>query len=76
MSTFQDHTIGVGVSYEFKPNKWQFIDKGSVNLQLDYIRFNYDDFRDLTAVSGVTPGEEPLYSFDAHVMKLFLSLWY
>jgi hypothetical protein len=76
MSTFQDHTIGVGVSYEFKPDKWQFIDKGSVNFQLDYIRFDYDNFRDLTAASGVTPGEEPLYSFDAHVIKVFLSLWY
>ncbi len=76
MSTFKDHTIGVGLSYEFKPDKWQFIEKGSINLQLDYIRFDYDNFRDLTAASGVTPGEEPLYSFDANVIKIFLSLWY
>jgi opacity protein-like surface antigen len=78
LSTFQDHTIGVGISYEFKPDKWQFIDHGSLNVTLDYIRFNYDDFRDWEAGqdSGTPWGEEPLYSFDAHVIKVFLSLWY
>jgi opacity protein-like surface antigen len=40
LSTFQDHTIGVGVSYEFKPEKWQFIDHGSFNFEFDYIRFD------------------------------------
>jgi hypothetical protein len=78
MSTFQDHTIGVGVSYEFKPEKWRFIEHGSVNLQLDYIRFNYDDFRDMEEgdKNNIPWGEEPLYSFDANVIKVFLSIWY
>lgn len=74
LSSFQDHTIGMGVSYEFKPEKWQFIERGSFNLSLDYIRFNYDDFRDVMA--GGPAGEEPLLSFSANVIKAYLSIWY
>lgn len=76
LSTFQDHTIGLGVSYEFKPSKWQFVDHGSLNFSLDFIRFSYDDFRDITVGGAVTPGEEPLYSFNANVIKAYLSIWY
>ncbi|MEJ2454530.1 MAG: DUF3570 domain-containing protein [Candidatus Thiodiazotropha sp.] len=76
LSTFMDHTIGVGVSYEFKPEKWQFVDRGSFNLELDYIKFDYDDFRDLTVEGSFTPGDEPLYSFSANVIKAYLSIWY
>ncbi|MEJ2461538.1 MAG: DUF3570 domain-containing protein [Candidatus Thiodiazotropha sp.] len=76
LSTFMDHTIGVGVSYEFKPEKWQFVDRGSFNLELDYIKFDYDDFRDLTVEGTFTPGDEPLYSFSANVIKAYLSIWY
>ncbi len=76
LSTFQDHTIGVGVSYEFKPDQWRFVDRGSLNFAFDYIRFNYDDFRDLTTDGLYTPGTEPLYSFSANVIKAYLSIWY
>ncbi len=76
LSTFHDHTIGMGVSYEFKPDQWQFVDHGSFNFAIDYIRFNYDDFRDLTSDGIYTPGNEPLYSFSASVIKAYLSIWY
>ena len=75
LSTFQDHTIGVGVSYEFKPQQWGFVERGSLNFQFDHIRFDYDDFRDPT-VKGYAAGEEPLYSFSANVFKAFFSIWY
>lgn len=74
LSSFQSHTIGLSMSYEIKPNFWQFIDHGSLNLGYDYIRFEYDDFRDLTR-SGVV-GEEPFYSFSANVIKAYISIWY
>jgi hypothetical protein len=76
LSTFQDHTIGVGVSYEFKPGRWQFIERGTFNFAFDYIRFDYDDFRDLSVEGEFTSGEEPLYSFSANVIKAYLSIWY
>jgi hypothetical protein len=74
LSTFQSHTIGFTVSYDFHPTRWQFIDNGSLNLSFDLIRFQYDDFRDIT--SGGVAGEEPLYSFTANVIKAYLSVWY
>jgi hypothetical protein len=74
LSSFQSHTIGLAMSYEIKPSFWQFIDHGSLNLAVDYIRFDYDDFRDLS--QGGVVGEEPLYSFSAHVIKAYVSIWY
>jgi hypothetical protein len=74
LSTFESHTIGLSMSYEIKPNFWQFIDHGSLNLAYDYIRFDYENFRDLTR--GGVVGEEPFYSFSANVIKAYLSIWY
>jgi len=73
LSTFTSTTLGLGASYEFG-RSWSGIDRGSLNLQVDWIDFEYDDFRDLTQQGPV--GEEPLYSFDATVTRLFASIWF
>lgn len=75
LSTFDSKTLGIGVSYEFGNHGLSFMDKGSINLAWDRMQFNYEDFRDLR-VTNVTPGTEPLYSFDADVIRLFLSIWF
>jgi hypothetical protein len=74
LSTFSSNTLGFGVSYKLKKGKFGFIDRGTLNLNYDFIQFDYDDFRDLT--KGGTIGQEPLYSFNANVIQLFLSVWY
>ncbi len=74
LSTFNSHTVGLGVSYEFLQQSWSVLDRGSLNLSYDYIMFRYDDFHDATAGGGA--GEEPLYEFSANVFKLYLSVWY
>ncbi|UCH39090.1 MAG: DUF3570 domain-containing protein [Gammaproteobacteria bacterium] len=73
LSTFTSTTFGLGASYEFG-RSWEKIDRGSLNLQMDWIEFDYDDFRDLTGNEPV--GEEPLYSFDATVTRAFISIWF
>jgi len=40
----------------------------------DMFNFDYEDFRNIPA--GGPVGEEPLYSFDAGVIRAFLSIWY
>ena len=75
LATFETNTLGLGVAYEFKTGWLPGFDKGEVNLTMDYIRFDYDDFRDVT-VSGAAPGDEPLYSFDSWVTRAFVSFWY
>jgi len=74
LSTLTNRSAGAGISYEFAKNKWQYIDRGSLNLYYDYIQFNYDDFRNVT--DSTSPGNEPLYKFSADVIRLFFSLWY
>jgi hypothetical protein len=73
LSSFTSTTFGLGASYEFGRG-WSAIDKGSLNLQLDWIQFDYDNFRDLTV--SAPAGEEPLYSFDATVTRFFASFWF
>jgi len=75
LSTYVSHGLGLGTSYHFAQHGWGFIDKGSLNIKYNYMQFNYQDFRDLRA-EGYTPGTEPLYSFSASVLRLFISIWY
>jgi hypothetical protein len=74
LSTFTSHMVGVGVSYELPPFAQRYIKRSTVSLFYDRFRFDYDDFRDITA--GGTPGTEPLYGFDADVIRLFVSGWF
>ncbi|GAC15554.1 DUF3570 domain-containing protein [Aliiglaciecola lipolytica] len=74
MSTFSNTSIGLSVTYEyrFSPSSW--VKKGTVNYELDHLRFEYDDFRNVLADAPV--GEEPLFEFSANVTRIFVSLWY
>jgi hypothetical protein len=75
LDSMQSHTLGFGVAYEFKPGWADFLGRASINLKYDRIRFDYDSFRDLR-VTGVAPGTEPNYSFDADVIRLLFSGWF
>ncbi|HSD75068.1 MAG TPA: DUF3570 domain-containing protein [Steroidobacteraceae bacterium] len=75
LATFKSNSVGVGVSYEFPGGRPRFVQKGTLNLRIDHVWFDYDDFRDLR-VTGVAPGTEPLYSFSANVMQFFASIWF
>ena len=73
LSDLNSQTIGLAASYKHKINH-VMLDRSAISLQYDYIQFEYDNFRDLTADAGL--GEEPLYSLNAHVVRLFCSIWY
>ena len=75
LATMTSQTFGLGVSYEFTAPWLSFLQKSSVNLRYDLIRFDYDDFRDVR-YSSYEPGTEPLYQFDANVLQLFVSGWF
>lgn len=74
LSTYFNHTIGAGVSYEFNLG-WGFLKRGELSLLVDYIMWDYEDFRDLR-VTDVTPGQEPTYSLEATVIRAFISFYY
>ncbi len=75
LASMESHTLGFGAAWEFKPSMMDFLGKATLNLKYDYILFKYDDFRDLR-VTGVAPGTEPLYDFNANVIRLFVSGWF
>lgn len=82
LSEYTTLTFGFGVSYTFNMdangwtdqwNKW--VEKSAISFHYDVIQFDYDNFTDLIQGKG-KPGEEPLYSFKAEVIRLFFSIWY
>ena len=75
LASMTSTTLGFGLAYEFKPGHMDFLDKAALNLRYDRIHFDYGDFRDLR-VTGVPPGAEPLYNFDADVIRFFFSGWF
>jgi hypothetical protein len=75
LSTMTSHTLGFGVAYEFKSPRMSFLSRSSLNLRYDRMRFEYDDFRDIST-TGFAPGTEPFYSFDADVIRFFFSGWF
>jgi hypothetical protein len=74
LSTFTSQMVGLGATYELPPFGVPFLKRSTVSVFYDRFRFDYDDFRDVRA--GGTPGEEPLYGFDADVLRLFFSGWF
>jgi len=81
LSTFNSHTIRLGVGYDFLEQGWRFMDKATVNFYYDHILFDYDDFRDISQVDAngnplYPPGQEPFYSFSSDVIQLFFSIWF
>jgi hypothetical protein len=75
LASLTSHTLGFGVAWEFQAPKLGFFDRTTLNLKYDRIEFEYDDFRDLRT-TGVAPGTEPLYTFGANVVRLFVSGWF
>lgn len=74
MSTYNGLTAGVSLSYEWKFSETATIKKSSFHIEYDYMKFDYDNFRDVTADAPV--GEEPLFGFNASALKIYASIWY
>jgi hypothetical protein len=75
LAQFHSMTLGMGASWEFHPPWPHWVDKGTLNLNLDHMRIDYQDFHNNLVPSAI-PGDEPLYTLDANVMQFFISFWY
>ncbi|MBO6811257.1 MAG: DUF3570 domain-containing protein [Marinobacter sp.] len=76
LSSLSGTTLAAGAVYEWKQTSLPGIDRLQFSLLLDWLNFDYDNFRDVTAPGDYLPGEEPLYSFDALVTRASLILEY
>lgn len=75
MSTYSGLTAGISLSYEWKFSETATIKKSSFHVEFDYMKFDYEDFRDVTVVDA-NVGEEPLFGFTANALKIYASIWY
>ncbi|MGH1486815.1 MAG: DUF3570 domain-containing protein [Cellvibrionaceae bacterium] len=76
LSQYSSQQLGLGISYTFKSRN-EFLNNSTLSFHWDHITFDYDDFRDFTEqANGFAPGEEPLYSLDADVIRVFFSAYF
>jgi hypothetical protein len=77
-----NNTYGIKATYAFLPDGWKIFKRGTVTFDYSHIQFKYDDFRNIkfynnTAAGGnYAPGAEPLYSFDANVYQVYISMFF
>lgn len=84
MSTFNNLSLGLSLTYEFQFSASNFFKKSTINLDFDHVNYDYDDFRNVLVnttlegdTSGIAPvGEEPLYQFSANITRFYLSIFY
>ena len=76
-------TFGIGITYEFQKQWVPLLERTSINFYLDTINFEYENYRDRTQSIQIgdrgptaVAGAEPLYTFDATVIRFFFSAWY
>ncbi|MDH3514955.1 MAG: DUF3570 domain-containing protein, partial [Gammaproteobacteria bacterium] len=67
LSTFKSHALGGKLTYAL-PNQPGFLNKSTINVAYDHVRFEYDDFTDIRSQAP--------YAFNANVVQLFLSMWF
>ncbi len=77
MGPFSSQTIGLGATYTLPTGALPGFDRATVNFYWDRVHFEYDSFRDVTvSPEEYAPGEEPLYEFDANVIRFYISGWF
>lgn len=77
MGPFSSQTLGLGATYTLPTDAVPGFDRATVNLYWDRIHFDYEDFRNvLVSPEDYAPGEEPLYEFDANVIRFYISGWF
>lgn len=77
LSPFSSNTFGLGVTYKIPEGLVPWFDKSTANFYWDRFDIDYDDFRDLrVSPEDYAAGEEPLYSLQANVFRLYLSFWF
>jgi hypothetical protein len=77
LSPFSSTTIGLGVTYKIPAGTIPWFDKSTANLYWDHFNIDYDDFRDArVSPTEYAAGQEPLYSLQADVIRLYFSFWF
>ena len=76
LSPLTSNSLRLAASYELigGARGWGFIKKASINASVEFMQFDYHEFKDLS--TGAAYGAEPLYALEADIFQLFFSFWY
>jgi hypothetical protein len=71
-------TIGGKATWAFRPDGWLIFKRMTLTGDIERIRFSYSNFRDIRdfGLPQYTPGNEPLYQFNAMVYQVFMSAFF
>jgi hypothetical protein len=75
LATFDSLVYGIGATWEYRIQRFAWLQKGTVNFSWNHMHISYDDFRDLR-VQDAGAGSEPLYTLDANIFQAFISFWF
>ena len=80
LSNYNSISAGVGATYQFTiPYASRWIPKSTFNLRFDHLTIDYKDFTNATLVNpaaGIGITNAPLYTFNANIWQVFVSLWF
>jgi hypothetical protein len=74
-------TIGAKVTYAFLPDGWKIFKRATATFDVSRIEYKYTDFRNIkyygvSSNPSYAPGTEPLYSFNATVYQIYMSMFF
>ena len=73
LSQYSAQQFGLSLSYTLR-SRYDFFNNSTINFSWDRINYEYDDFRDTTVAT--TAGEEPLYTLEADIIRIFYSAYF
>jgi len=74
LSSFDSFAVGARIRYDlFK--SYKFLRSASINLAVEYLDFDYDDYSGIDSVADVANLGSG-YSFDASTIQFYFSAWY
>ena len=77
----ENTTFGAKVTYAFLPDGWKMFKRATATFDVSRIAYKYTDFRNIkyygvSSNPSYPPGTEPLYSFNATVYQIYMSMFF
>jgi len=74
----ENTTFGAKVTYAFLPDGWKMFKRATATFDVSRIEYKYLDFRNIKyyGLPQYPPGSEPLYSFNATVYQIYMSMFF
>jgi hypothetical protein len=77
----ENTTLGIKATYAFLPDGWKMFKRATATFDISRIEYKYLDFRNIkyygvSSNPSYPPGTEPLYSFNATVYQIYMSMFF